>query len=434
MANKQSRINQLIFGDTGITTDFGQIGSESAGTPVTTKNLDTIQALAEYQGGLASIVDSGLQLPRLEDQNSLFLLITTQLRYLLQNGIPEWIATAQYFALVSFVQVNGVLYQALTGTDGTPNVNHNPVGDATNWQYADQALREMSFRCTYLGLPAFDPTDLYTGIKLDIAMSHKPGDIVESVIDADAVAWSAAQSTAHPAYPEYNPIVKLWDADHVLAQANYPLLFAKLFAVKTAAWSGSAYVTDHSVIVSSSTITGSGTAWDTLLAAIVEDEIVHGSYTSYRTVNIAGTDYAITNVSTAAHTLTVIGTPASGAQTAILYANRIAGSTTTVRTYKDSGRVLMSPDGTLRINGMRRRFHMQGHYQGVSYYTSGGSASGTGPYIVGCTTATGRTANSGEISVGAPTNDGANGPPITGPETEPNSTTVFRSMWAGALL
>lgn len=134
MANKQSRINQLIFGDTGVTTDFGQIGSESAGTPVTTKNLDTIQALAAYLGGLASIVDSGLQLPRLEDQNSLFLLITTQLRYLLQAGIPEWISTAQYFADVSIVNVAGALYQAKTGTDGTPNVNHNPVGDTTNWR------------------------------------------------------------------------------------------------------------------------------------------------------------------------------------------------------------------------------------------------------------------------------------------------------------
>ena len=135
MANKQSRINQLIFGDTGITTDFGQIGSESAGSPVTTKNLDTIQALSQYASGLAAIVDAGLQLPRLEDQNALFLLITTQLRYILQSGIPEWIATAQYFANVSIVNVAGAIYQAKTGTDGSPNVNYNPVGDTTNWRH-----------------------------------------------------------------------------------------------------------------------------------------------------------------------------------------------------------------------------------------------------------------------------------------------------------
>jgi hypothetical protein len=426
MANKQSRINQLIFGDTGITTDFGQIGSESAGTPVTTKNLDTIQALAEYQGGLASIVDSGLQLPRLEDQNSLFLLITTQLRYLLQNGIPEWIATAQYFALVSFVQVNGVMYQALTGTDGTPNVNHNPVGDATNWQYADQALREMAFRCTYLGLPAFDPTDLYTGIKLDIAMSHKAGDLIESAIDEAAVAWSAAQSTAHPAYPEYNPIVKLWDADHVLAQANYSLLFAKLYAVKCQSYSGSAYVTDHSVTVAGSLVTGSGTAWDAQLAAIVEDAVVQGGYTSYRGADINGTTYAIASVDTLNHRFTVTGSPTTGAQTCIFYANRIAGSTTTVRTYKDSGRVLMSPDGTLRINGMRRRFHMQGHLHNVGNSAGGLIGAGSDRY--------GWAANPNTYASGSAITDGPNGTPIIGPETEPNSTTAFRAMWAGALL
>ena len=432
MANKQSRINQLIFGDTGITTDFGQIGSESAGTPVTTKNLDTIQALAEYQGGLASIVDSGLQLPRLEDQNSLFLLITTQLRYILQNGIPEWNAAAQYFALVSFVQVNGVKYQALTGMDGTPNVNHNPVGDATNWQYADAQWREMGFRLNYLGLPAFDPTDLYTGIKLDIAMSHKAGEIVESAINEAAVSWSAAQSSANPTYPEYNPILPLWDSDHDISATNYPRLVPKLRAQKTEAWNGSAYVTDHTVTVSGSTITGSGTAWDNLLAALAEDELVHGSYTNWRCVNVAGTDYVIIDVSTAGHTMTVTGTPTTGSQTAIVYARRITGSTTTARTFKDSGRVTMSPDGTLRIAGMRRRFHAQGHWH--QDYLTGTGGSGN-PVLAPTSGLLAGTGNSlvANMQAQAIITDGTS-TPIIGPETEPNSMTVYRAMWAQTLL
>ena len=433
MANKQSRINQLIFGDSGVTTDFGQIGSESAGSPVTTKNLDTVQALSQYAGGLASIVDSGLQLPRLEDQNSLFLLITTQLRYLLQNGIPEWIATAQYFALVSFVQVNGVLYQALTGTDGTPNVNHNPVGDATNWRYADAQWRDLQFQCTYLGLPAFDPTDLYTGIKLKIAFSKKAGDIIDTAVNEAAVAWSAAQSSAHTAYPEYNPIVPLWDSDHDLALANYPILVPKLRAQKSESWSGSAYVTDHTVTVAGSVATGSGVAWDAQLAAMAEDNLVHGSYTNWRCGNAAGVDIAITNVNPAAHTVTFASAPTSGSITLIFYHRRIAGSTA-ARVFKDSGRTLMSPDGTLRVAGLRRRFHMQGHLHGAGYFTSGGTNSGAGPYIVGTASATGRTANSGEISISAAITDGPNGTPITGPETEPNSTTVYRAMWAQTLL
>ena len=77
---------------------------------------------------------------------------------------------------------------------------------------------------------------------------------------------------------------------------------------------------------------------------------------------------------------------------------------------------------------------LQGHWHGAGYFTSGGANSGAGPYIVGTATATGRTANTGEISISAATTDGTNGTPITGPETEPNSTTVYRAMWAQTLL
>jgi hypothetical protein len=429
---KLTRVLQNIFGIDGATAEFGEIGSEQAGTPVTSKDLAVIQDLSQFAGGLYDLTNGGNETPAIQDINSLYYLITAQLKYLFQNGIPEWIATENYYANISLCQVAGVLYRSKTGTDGTPNINHNPATDTTHtyWNFGSESIKQLEFNATALGLP-FDATDQYADMKQKIALGHKVGEIVESALDEAAVAYSAAQSTAHPAYPEYNPVVKLWDADHVLAQANYPLLFAKLFAVKNAAWSGSAYVTDHSVTVATSTITGSGTAWDTLLAAIVEDEIVHGSYTDYRTVNIAGTDYAITNVSTAAHTLTVTGTPASGAQTAILYANRIAGSTTTVRTYKDSGRATMSPDGTLRINGMRRRFHMQGHYHNPL----------TDPSIItrgtGSTelqTVAGSSTFYAKATTGAATTDGTNNTPITGPETEPNSTTVFRALWAAVLL
>ena len=429
MANKQSRINQLIFGDTGVTTDFGQIGSESAGSPVTTKNLDTIQALSQYAGGLASIVDSGLQLPRLEDQNSLFLLITTQLRYLLQNGIPEWIATAQYFALVSFVQVNGVLYQALTGTDGTPNVNHNPVGDATNWQYADAQWRDLQFQCTYLGLPAFDPTDLYTGLKLAIATSHKAGEIIDTAVNEAAVAWSAAQSSANPGNPEYNPIVPLWDSDHDLALANYPILAPKLRAQKSESWSGSAYVTDHTVTVAGLVATGSGVAWDAQLAAMAEDNLVHGSYTNWRCGNVAGVDIAISNVNPAAHTVTFASAPTSGTQTCIFFHRRIAGSTA-ARVFKDSGRTLMSPDGTLRVAGLRRRFHMQGHWHESHIQNGAGGSTTTAQLVNNATNVASVVNNLAQVAI----SDGTNGTPITGPETEPNSTTVYRAMWAQTLL
>jgi hypothetical protein len=241
---------------------------------------------------------------------------------------------------------------------------------------------------------------------------YNVGSLIESAIDDTPTAK--------------NPILKLWDADHVLAQANYPLLFAKLYAVKCQSYSGSAYVTDHAVTVAGSLVTGSGTAFDTQLAAIVEDAVVQGGYTNYRGADINGTTYAIASVDTLNHRFTVTGSPTTGAQSCIFYANRIAGNITTVRTYKDSGRATMSPDGTLRINGMRRRFHMQGHKHaqtGNNVYLGGGN-----------TTAGGSNFAFNQEAAANPSTDGTNGTPIIGPETEPNSTTVFRSMWAAVLL
>lgn len=129
-----TRVLQKIFGETGDTAEFGQVGSDSAGSPTTTKNLDTIQSLSQYAAGLFAITANLINPPRGEDFNALLYLITAQLKYLFQSGVPEWIATENYYANKSFViGSNGNIYKALTGTDVSPNINHNPVGDTTNW-------------------------------------------------------------------------------------------------------------------------------------------------------------------------------------------------------------------------------------------------------------------------------------------------------------
>jgi hypothetical protein len=424
-----ARTNQKIFGATGGTGEFGQIGSDSEGSAVTTKNLTTIQALGSYGLGLFGITDNANEPPRIQDLNALYFLFSSQLKYLFQNGIPEWIATEEYYANISYCQVAGVLYRSKTGTDGSPNINYNPATDSTHtyWDYGSESVRQLAFNATALGLP-FDATNQYEDMNHKIALGHKVGEVYESALDEDAVAYSAAQSTAHSAYPQYNPIVKLWDSDHVLDVANYPLLVPKLRAQKLSAWSGSAYVTDHTVSVSGSVATGSGTAWDALLAALTEDYVVHGNtYTNWRCINIAGTDYAIAGINAGSHTCTVTGSPTTGSQTAIVYGRRIAGSTTTARTYKDSGRATMSQDGTLRIAGLRRRFHMHGHIHGLAPQISANSTGGTvlGSYL------NGQVVNG---STSPAQTDGTNGTPITGPETEPNSSTVYRVMHAGTLL
>ena len=129
---KLSRVLQKIFGSSGGGSEFGQIGSLAAGSPSYSKDLDTIQSLTQFLEGLFAITNSGAQPPRIQDINSLYLLFSSQLKYLFQAGIPEWIATEEYY-IGSICQVAGVLYTSKTGTSGSPNVG-NAVTDTTNWK------------------------------------------------------------------------------------------------------------------------------------------------------------------------------------------------------------------------------------------------------------------------------------------------------------
>ena len=131
----KSRILQKIFGTAGPSTEFGQIGSKAAAAPIKTKDLALMQSLPEYDQGLNAIVsDQGTSvLPYLEDLNSLFLLITSQLAYIMQSGIPEWNTETEYYQGVSMVLFNGEIWIDTFGTPGTPNLNFNPGTNPTKW-------------------------------------------------------------------------------------------------------------------------------------------------------------------------------------------------------------------------------------------------------------------------------------------------------------
>ena len=126
------RVLQKIFGSTGATSEFGEIGSQAAGSATTTKDLATIQSLSQFLEGLYSITNSAGEPPRIQDLNSLYLLITSQLKYLFQEGIAEYSSAEDYYT-GSICQVAGVLYTSKTGTDGSPNTG-NAVSDTNNWK------------------------------------------------------------------------------------------------------------------------------------------------------------------------------------------------------------------------------------------------------------------------------------------------------------
>ena len=133
-----------VFADTAGVDEVGEIGSRAAGNPQTSKDITQIQSRSQYDLGwfqttIRQTLPDGTQadLPASEDLNALFFLLTTQAAYLYQNGIPEWLNSAdqRYYGNVSFVQVGGDVYQALQGDDGA-NINsqRNPATEPDWWR------------------------------------------------------------------------------------------------------------------------------------------------------------------------------------------------------------------------------------------------------------------------------------------------------------
>ena len=125
---KIARKNQKIFADLGYTGKLGQFGSYAAGSPVYSNDPDTLQALDAFSAGLGSALINNAP-PAIQDIDGLGYLITRQLAYLFQNGIPEWNAGATYYigSLVS----NGIggIFISLTND----NTNH-ALSDTAEWR------------------------------------------------------------------------------------------------------------------------------------------------------------------------------------------------------------------------------------------------------------------------------------------------------------
>lgn len=248
-----------------------------------------------------------------------------------------------------------------------------------------------------------------------ISLSHGVGEPVFSVVKKTVgTSW---------------PAVRVDDADHDIAVANWPDLVAALRAQKLE----SDGVTDFSGTVAGSVYTfATTTAGDRLLAALAEEQLVHGSYTNWLALNIAGTDYAITAIAAGARTVTVTGSPPTGAQTGIVYPYRIAGSSTTARLRRMSGRALAGNDdqagtGTGELlAGMRRRDRGQGHNHPISTSTATGNPGLDNPSTHGLSHDT----NIPGAQAMNPITDGVNGTPRTGATTDPRAQSAYLYIWA----
>lgn len=124
---KIARAFQKIFaGGITPTGNIGVFGSLAAGSPAYSSDADTIQSLDAWTNGWAAATVNN-QSPAFQDFNGYQYVVTRQLAYLMQAGIPEWNSQTTYY-IGSFCQVAGVIYQSLIDD----NLN-NSVTNTGSW-------------------------------------------------------------------------------------------------------------------------------------------------------------------------------------------------------------------------------------------------------------------------------------------------------------
>lgn len=124
---KITRKNHKIFGSSlAADKNISEFGSQAAGSPAYSLDPDDIQS-AEYSDGWAAAVvnDSA---PFIQDMNSLFFLMTRQIAYKLQAGIPEYSSGSTYYTGNVVNDGTVGIYYSLTD-----NNTGNALTDATKW-------------------------------------------------------------------------------------------------------------------------------------------------------------------------------------------------------------------------------------------------------------------------------------------------------------
>lgn len=158
-----NRKYQKIFGKNAVGTDLGVVGSKSNSNPQYSTDVEVLQSLANWETGLRAMIANNA--PYLQDQNSIFYVITSQLAYLFQAGIAEWNSQTEYFSGKSVVLRSGKIYIAIAdSTNIEPEVT---AGWTTYWK---NALNWGSF-----GGNIYNQTDLWNillkGMSFDNAIS-----------------------------------------------------------------------------------------------------------------------------------------------------------------------------------------------------------------------------------------------------------------------
>lgn len=128
MTEKLDRKVMKIYGENAAARDIIAYGSDIAGDIVQTKDPNEIQNSAYVNGVRDAII--GQNSTTLQNRQTLDYLFSRQLKYLYQQGIPEWGADETYYKSSVVKGSDGNIY----GSKIDDNVGNNPVGDIANWE------------------------------------------------------------------------------------------------------------------------------------------------------------------------------------------------------------------------------------------------------------------------------------------------------------
>lgn len=122
MAEIERKAQKVFAGGVSPSGNIAVYGSKLAGTVNYSSDIDAIQNERWLTGLFGAI--SPDKAPYVQDLNAIFYVLSKQLAYIFQAGIPEWNSQTEYFAAKSVVRYNGQLYISVANsTNKAPTDN-----------------------------------------------------------------------------------------------------------------------------------------------------------------------------------------------------------------------------------------------------------------------------------------------------------------------
>ena len=133
---KLNRITGKVFGATADPTDdptlgpeIGQFGSALAGTYNGTSDVATIQSLPAWSNGFIDAVTPTNQYPPLPEMTGFGKVLSHQICYTLQQGMPEWDGATTYYKN-NYCSYDGIIYKSIADE----NLGNPPYNGSEYWE------------------------------------------------------------------------------------------------------------------------------------------------------------------------------------------------------------------------------------------------------------------------------------------------------------